>query len=112
MTKTNNAKVASFIERAIENDRKKVIIIKDEATQIFEEAIANDNPAASLAKSAIEEADYALEHYEIDAERTELKDIAESLHRAHLHIVKAETLLERARAFFFDPIFPKAGDPA
>ena len=108
MNKTNNPIVPSFIERAIENDRKKLTIIKDEATQIFEEATPNDNPAASLAQSAIQEVDAALEHYDRALENPDDQKIATGcFSRAYPHRVKAEELLAKARAALIDPIYPK-----
>lgn len=108
MTKTNNPKVPSFIESAIENDRKKLIIIKDEATQIVDESTPNDNPAASLAGAVIEEVDAAQEQYERVLENTDDQTIAAtSFKRAYLHMVKAEQLLAEARATLIDPIYPK-----
>ncbi|UXT89287.1 hypothetical protein [Agrobacterium pusense] len=108
MNKTNNPEMPYFIERAIENDRKKLTIIKDEATEIVASATPNDNPAASLAEAAIEEVEAAQEHYKTALENAHDQTIAaDSFKRAYPHLVKAEQHLAEARAALIDPIYPK-----
>ncbi len=110
MTTKDEQRLAAFIKSAFANDTEKVRIIKNEALKIVEEATPNDNPAASSAQGAIEEADYALRHYDIDVDSADATEIASSVRQAHTHIVKAEILLGKARAFLIDPIFPKTGE--
>lgn len=107
MTMRDKQQFAAFIERAFANDMEKVGIMKNEALKIKEEATPNNNPAASAAQGAIEEADHALSHYNIDTDSADAGEIASSMSQAHTHLVKAEILLGKARAFLIDPVYPK-----
>ncbi len=108
MTNQQNEPHRSVMERAIQNDRQKLVLIKSEAEQIVSEATPHDNPAASQAESSIAEANIALGHYDIALQNPDdQKIVLGCFSRAYPHRAKAEKFLAEARATLIDPIYPR-----
>lgn len=108
----NNKISAEIMQQMIESARETLLKIKDRAAKIITDATPHNNPAASVAEGAINEADNALVFYEIDPKRPDfLEAAAEAVEKARPHTDKARAFLAQAEEWLADPIFPKNGDP-